>query len=146
MPARLPACFAEAVSDWAVGALESLSGLASPAAAKALLQLALRGKAVAAESFAGDAGMAAGSVAEDGGAADLGLLHALAADVKGMLEPGEANIHWPEFVLHAAATLMMVAICLQCLSYTAAVPLVYCHACGMVVKPNSVLLGTAPPC
>lgn len=83
--APLPPLLAGAMAMWGVGALESLSGLNHPGAAKALFHLAVKGRAAAAR--AGAAPAQGGPAAAD----DLDLLQAVAVDVQRMINhPGGA--------------------------------------------------------
>ena len=84
----LPPPGAGAVAGWAVEGLEGLSGLTQAAAAKALLQLALRGLAAAARPAAGPAAGEAGGGTGGGTGGDLGLLLAVATDVREMMNAG----------------------------------------------------------
>lgn len=87
------------IADWAVGACEGLSGLTQPAAARAVLSLALRGQAAVAGAAgargAGGGGgrreaastaAAAGSEGVNGD--DLDLLKEVAADIKSYYDLG----------------------------------------------------------
>lgn len=78
---------AGAVADWAVAACESLSGLAQPAAARAVLGLALRCKA-ATTGVAGARGAAAGGGSQWALGDDLDLLREVAVDIKSYLDMG----------------------------------------------------------
>lgn len=69
---------------------ESLSELQVPATARALLHLALRGRAAASQpAVPRAAGAPPPPPGGEGQWGDLDLLHAVAADVRGMLESGE---------------------------------------------------------
>lgn len=85
-----------------MGACESLSGMTQPAAARAVLSLALRGKAAAAGVTAAGAAPGGSGRHAAGGAApacsqetyedDLGLLKGVAADIKGYFDFGEHRV------------------------------------------------------
>ena len=80
-------CCAGGVAEWAVSACESLSDLHAAPAARALLHLALRGRAAACQPPAPRAGGAAAAGSE-GQWGDLDLMLAVATDIRGMLETG----------------------------------------------------------
>jgi hypothetical protein len=75
---------AAAVAGWAVEGLERITGLTQVSAAKALLQLALRGRAAAAAPDGGGVVTAADS----GDGDNVSLLLAIARDIHGMLNAG----------------------------------------------------------
>ncbi|EFN56539.1 hypothetical protein CHLNCDRAFT_144181 [Chlorella variabilis] len=107
----LPPAFAGAVAGWAVEGLEGLSGLTQAAAAKALLQLALRGLAAAARPAAGPAAGEAGGGTGGGTGGDLGLLLAVATDVREMMNAEELGEEGERFAaLNARTHLGMLAV------------------------------------
>jgi hypothetical protein len=84
----LPALHADTVADWAVSGCERLSGLTQAATAKALLSLALRGKAAATEPGGGGGAADAAEGSQEGLADDLELLASVAADIKVFVNAG----------------------------------------------------------
>ncbi|KAL4443972.1 hypothetical protein ABPG75_011709 [Micractinium tetrahymenae] len=110
----LPPVLAGVVADWAVGVCESLSGLTQPAAARAVLSLALRGKTSVAGTAGARGAAAGGGRREAAGTAaagcqgvhgdDLDLLKEVAADIKAFLDTEETPDEADRFAVLNART------------------------------------------